>query len=569
MQHQVQRTIQILSDLTINQIAAGEVIENPSSVVKELVENSIDAGSTHITVETLAGGFQWIRLSDNGSGMSPEDAVLSLERHATSKMVNADDLFSLYTMGFRGEALASIASISKMTLLTSLDGERATCVNVEGGKISSVQASARAKGTTIEIHSLFYNVPARKKFQKSPASSSAEITKTMTHLALGHPRVGFTLIQHNRSVFSTIAGEELKERANALLSSDFVPSCKEFILNEPHCQATGLIADPTYARHNRSGQYLFINHRPVACPVISYAIKDAYGTRLSGDKHPVYLLHFSIPPHLIDVNVHPQKKEIRLRDETLLKYALHGAINTSLGGGTPSFSFPAAGSFFTEPTQEEEPVLLLREEETTPFEPSPSLPFETPLYLLGLYKDYALVDAQSLPLSFFPEKRNGIVFVDLKAAQKRVHFENLLKNAEASPISQGLLFPFSFSCSVAEADCLNTQLDLLKQIGLSVKQAGRGLFLIDAIPPFLDESEIQETLFDIVTSRADLKKMATLLSCRSSPRKGYTMEEARYLIGTLLKTTDPHHCPQGKPTVYYLKENDIENRFKTTLPQTD
>src|ERR1700722_17648934 len=190
--------IHLLSEQTINQIAAGEVIENPASVVKELIENGVDAGATHIRVEILSGGFQWIKISDDGSGMSPDEAVLSLQRHATSKIQNADDLFSLTTMGFRGEALASIAAISKMTLLTALESAPALRLEREGGKTIEGGPDVRARGTTIEVRSLFYNVPARKKFQKSAAASSAEITKVVTQLALAHPEVGFEFVQQNQ-----------------------------------------------------------------------------------------------------------------------------------------------------------------------------------------------------------------------------------------------------------------------------------------------------------------------------------------------------------------------------------
>src|SRR5581483_4928309 len=399
------RKIRVLSDLTINQIAAGEVIENPASVVKELVENAIDAGARRVKIETLGGGFQLLKISDDGTGMSPDDAALSLERHATSKISDADDLNSLATMGFRGEALASIAAISKLRLLTATDSSPAVELEAEGGKISHAGPSSRSRGTTLEVRSLFFNVPARKKFQKSPAASSAEITKMVTQLALAHPEVGFELMQQGRSHFSlpAAAGESLtallKRRAEALLGMEFLPSCRDLSFKEMDYEGQGLIASPEFSRPNRSGQYLFVNQRPVYCPAISYAVRDAYGTRLSSDRHPIYLLHLSIPPPLVDVNVHPQKKEIRLREESQFKFILSDAVNATLGNNAPleeenvSFS-----SFFEKPDLPDFSSAFVFKEERE--DPSPAtLPIEHAISLIGLHGPYLLVDAESLPTS--------------------------------------------------------------------------------------------------------------------------------------------------------------------------
>ncbi|MBS0604861.1 MAG: DNA mismatch repair endonuclease MutL [Verrucomicrobia bacterium] len=579
--------IRILSDQTINQIAAGEVIENPASVVKELVENAVDAGARHVTIEILGGGFQLIKISDDGSGMSPDDAVLCLERHATSKITGADDLFSLTTMGFRGEALASIAAISKTSLFSALEGSPAVNLEVEGGKIAHVGPAARARGTTIEVRSLFYNVPARKKFQKSPAASSAEITKVVTQLALAHPEVGFELIQQNRSHFNLPAsgGEDfltlLKTRADALLGSDFLPSCRPFELNEKSCEGKGLIADPLFSRHNRSGQYLFVNRRPVVCFPISYAVRDAYGTRLGSDRHPVYLLHLFLSPELVDVNVHPQKREVRLREESMLKYALHGAVNSALGGvETPS---PAAAppegrdfsSFFSQPSYPDfsEP-LTLKEEEGPP--PSQELNFENPIQLVGLHGRYLLVEAASLPAVFFADKqraRSGVVWIDLPASEARVQFDALLKNAEEVPVSQGLLLPATVNFSRAEAQLLQAHLDTVQKLGLQVREAGDAAFLIEGVPPFINASDVRPVLMEMIgelqnlerektRSESALRRLAAHLS-RASRSRGqyYQLEEARQIVEKLMKTGDPLHCPQGKRTAYHVTEDEIESYF--------
>ncbi len=559
--------IQLLSEHTINQIAAGEVIENPASVVKELVENAIDAGALHVAIEILSGGFQKIKVSDDGSGMSAEDALLCLKRHATSKIADAKDLFNLVTMGFRGEALASIAAVSKLSLLSALENAPANLIEAEGGIVLSTGPGARSRGTTIEVRSLFYNVPARKKFQKSAAASSAEITKIVTQLALAHPEIGFELIQQNRSQFSLPLGhgepflDLLKRRAAALLGTEFLNASHK-VSKEGEYPMTGLTASPALTRHNRSGQYLFVNRRPVICPALSYAVRDAYGTRIGADRHPVYLLHISIPPELVDVNVHPQKREIRLREESVVKYAIHSAITQALGDVETTYSFSsdfAPFSFSEEPVFSE--PLTFREEE--PASLPQEMDLETELRIIGLYRDYLFVEAESLPkrFSFGP----GIIWVDLPAAQSRLQFDALMRSSE-SPTSQGLLIPVPFTCSRAEAQLLQTHLESLHKLGIQMREIGQTVFLVESIPPFLEEGEVNAVLEELIAEmRADEdmhRRLASRLCQRvRKRRKNYHLAEAVYLLKQLLQSEDPLHCPQGKRTMVFVEESEIENQF--------
>jgi DNA mismatch repair protein MutL len=600
--------IRILSELTINQIAAGEVIENPASVVKELVENAIDAGSSHLKIEILGGGFQLIKIADDGLGMSPEDAVLSLERHATSKIADVEDLFTLKTMGFRGEALSSIAAISKMRLLTALENAPAAAIEVEGGKVVHVGPAARCRGTSIEVRSLFYNVPARRKFQKSPAASSAEITRIITHLALAHPEIGFELVFQNRPHFSLPAstGEELlallKRRADALLGDEFVSSCRDFLLHpapsdcvnlsaskshnltgwgvkEKGWEGVGLIAEPMFSRHNRSGQHLFINRRPVFCPPISYAIRDAYATRLNSDKHPVYLLHLTIPAHLVDVNVHPQKKEVRLREESLLKSALHSAVNASLAAAEPLRSDATTfSSFFSQPDHSPFSEPLVFRESMEVFEVQ-ELPLEIPVRPIGIHGCYLLIDAASMPPFIFQDlchtQSLGVVWMDIPAAEARIHLEALLENAGKQPSSQGLLFPVSFHFTRAEAELLKTHLDLLQNLGLQVREAAESAFIVDGIPPFMKEEDLRASLIEIIgelqglerdASRGEalLRRLGATLSRKTRFRSRlYSQQEALQIAQKLLKAADPLHCPQGKKTFFHVREEEIENYFRS------
>lgn len=576
--------IHILSDQTINQIAAGEVIENPASVIKELVENAIDAKATRICIEVLSGGFQWIKISDDGSGMAPDDAVLCLQRHATSKIVNVDDLFALKTMGFRGEALASIAAISKMSLLTALENAPAVLIEIEGGKLHDTHPAARARGTTIEVRSLFYNVPARKKFQKSASASSAEITRTVTQLALAHPEIGFELIQQNRSQFSLPAasGENLsillKRRVVALLGEEFLNFTHPLEMVEGDYTVNGLVADPLYSRHNRSGQYLFINRRPVFCYSISSVVRQAYGTRLSTDRHPVYLLHLSMPPGLLDVNVHPQKKEIRLREETLLKYALHTAVNhalacnemPSLEDAMPIPSSPVNKNFspfFDDKRPDFSPPLTFKEE-INPF-PHQEFEFSNEIHVIGLFRHYLLVEALSLPRPF-SFVSSGIVWIDLCAVSSRLQFEAMMRSRDSSAcLSQGLLIPFTLSFSKADAELLRANLEIIQKFGMQIREVGQTVFLIEAISPCLEEEDVKIALNEMIGELQGMEheRLAhgrlALCICRrvQARKKSYSLSEATHMIKELLLAEDPFHCPQGKKTVFYVKEEEIESYF--------
>ena len=582
--------IRILPDPTINQIAAGEVIENPASVIKELVENAIDAGATSISIEVLSGGFQRIKISDNGSGMSPDDAVLSLQRHATSKIIDSRDLFALTTMGFRGEALASIAAISKMTLLTALENAPAVHLEIEGGKIHHVSPGARTQGTTIEVCSLFYNVPVRKKFQKSVAASSAEITKIVTQLALAHPEVGFELTQQKHSQLSLPSENEecfsvlLKRRAAALLGEEFLNSTHLLEMEEGNYKASGWIGDPLFSRHNRSGQYLFVNRRPVFCPLISFAIRDAYGTRLSRERHPMYLLHLSVLAELVDVNVHPQKKQIRLREEGIVKNALHSAVNRALffnehsphPSSVPSFEERKLPSVLTTCSSPDFSAPLLFKEEANE-NLAQEFPLELEIDAIGLYRHYFLVEATSLPRPFLFDTP-GIVGIDLLAVESRLQFEAMTRYLNASFSSQSLLIPLTLSYSRAEAQLLGSHLEMIQKLGIQIREMGPTAFLIDAIPPFLEEEEVATILEGILAELQDIEKKKSWTEdqqrrlaariCRQTRNKSksYTVTEAMHLIKELLQAEDPFHCPQGRKILFYIEEAELESYFtrKTT-----
>lgn len=494
--------IHLLSEETINRIAAGEVIENPSSVIKELIENAIDAGARHITVETKGGGFGLIRVVDDGCGMSAEDALLAFERHATSKIRTVDDLFSLGTMGFRGEALASIASIAEVTLVTA-DEQGGTKVEIVGGKIISTDPFPRQRGTTIEVRSLFYNVPARKKFQKSVAASNGEIYKLLVTLSLAYPEVGLQLLSEDRMAFSApaIEGsffEQLEHRLVATLG-DAVASQARLVDREG---VQGFLGAPLHSRPKRSGQYLFINRRAVISPLISYAVRTAYGTRLDEDRHPLFALHLKLPSESVDVNVHPQKKEVRFQEEAALKEKILRIVRESLDP-VPVSRGPMV---FLEAPHSDISNYPLRFQET-PSEPELFDEWQA----VGVWKHFLFAEG----------KEEGIWIVDLLAAQEKIALRQLT-NPEKDAPSQGLLLSERVELTAEETKELELRIDELTRMGFSVQAIGRTTFLVDATPPFVALDQVGEVL-KALASGGDLPKKVARFARR---KKTFMIQEA-------------------------------------------
>ncbi len=535
--------IRVLSEATINQIAAGEVIENSASVVKELVENALDAGARSIKIEIKAGGQQLIRVSDNGSGMGRDDALLSLERHATSKIRSAEDLFSLQTMGFRGEALASIAAISRFTLITADSSElgAGTKIEVEGGKILSVGPCARTRGATIEVGSLFFNVPARKKFQKSAPVNAAEVTKAVSVLSLSHPEVAFELV-HNDAVVFKVDEEPLEKRVEHVLGKEFLS------LKVDREGVYGFVASHEETRHNRTGQYLFVNSRFVQAPLISFAVRDAFGGRLSSDRHPLYVLYLEVDPEGVDVNVHPQKKEVRFCDEKEMRAKVYGAVAASLGKESLSFSEQPtfAQPFFTH-SPPEEFTFRAREEE----EVALPLLLEEP-DVLGVFSHYLLIN-----------EKEHLLLVDLVAASARLTFDAL--SDAASYQSQGLAIPVTLALSPAESLALDARLGELTACGFSLRLFGKNHWIVDAIPASLNEAEAAQAVRKIAAGGPEESLIGTMAQIAGVHKKRFLLQEAIALYKELLRSKTPDRCPQGKPTTAQVNHEEIARIFARSV----
>lgn len=615
--------IRVLSEHTINQIAAGEVIENPASVVKELVENAIDAEATEISVEIVGGGRNLIRISDNGFGMSADDAVLCLERHATSKIKNVDDIQTILTMGFRGEAIPSIASISKFSILTCpKDQDIGTLVIVDGGRILKCEKAPRSHGTTIEVKSLFFNVPVRRKFQKSPNIDANEILKMLSMIALGNPNIKFELISNEKTTLVTpklIIGtthENLKNRIKSILGADFIESSFPVSGNLDGIQVEGFIGCPSMTRQNRTGQYLFINQRAVQNPYISYAVRDAYGTALASNRHPIYVLHLTIPGDLVDVNVHPQKKEVRLRQEQSLKDLIIKSVELALQKSSFSFEqqtfntscypqYQAVTPQFSvnQKIQENSYQQLIREAKDENIysytyqaknqwvnESQPDIPvqknnIETQPYLftnetsfhtinvLATIPQFILVDPTTLKSANGFSAKDGtlVCLVDQKAAHTRIIFEKLLENKDIS--IQTLLIPYVFETTATTSSSILDQIDFLCKMGIQIYQSGPNTFTVDAIPDFFGNSDVQMFLEDLINQLNDYQnsdaiekekeKRLAISAARASisENKRLSLDEAKNLVNQLMKCKSPYQCPKGKPIFASLTKNDLLNFF--------
>lgn len=559
--------IHLLSEETINQIAAGEVVENPASAIKELVENSLDAAASEIVVEIVGGGFQLIRISDNGCGMDREDALLSIKRHATSKISRATDLFHLTTLGFRGEALAAISAISHFTLTTAASNGPATQIEVEGGELRHCEIAAHSQGTTIEARSLFYNVPARMKFQKGAHASAAEIHRMIALLALGNPGIRFKLISNGKISIDVPREQTLLSRGMHLLGNEFISSGIEVHNQMGALSLNGVLAAPQNHRVNRSGQYLFINGRSVFCSLVNDAIKEAYGTRLPNNRFPCFLLHLKLPADLIDVNIHPQKREIKLRDERFFREKIQEIIANALRDSTPSrLSESAPSKMLFAPLFDKDISSALKFQEPMISQPQPQLDLPKTYQAIGLFAHYLLLEGASVNMDY-----DGILIVDLNAARSRLIFDGLCSE-NSSREKQGLLLPFTLELSNVESAMILSNLEVIEALGFCMRPLGKNIFIVEAIPSFMDEAEVKQVMrifaseLQIFIGKGDIEKQRerhlALLALRfAKMKKEYSMDEAFALFGQLLSSNSPQLSPHGKPTMVHINKDAIQKYF--------
>lgn len=571
--------IRVLSDHTINQIAAGEVIENPSSVVKELVENAIDAKSTSISVEIQAGGRQLIRITDNGCGMSPDDALLSLERHATSKICSVEEISHVTTMGFRGEAIPSIAAIAKVQLHTCPDSTgKSTLLTVNGGSIGQVKTSTREQGTTIEVKQLFYNVPVRRRFQRSPNYDFQAIKQLMIELALSHPKIGFSFIADGKKILHFQPNNEsslatITERVAELLQEPYKSSPFMIDHQTPQLQIRGVIAKPEHHLSNKSGQHLFINSRVVQSNIVARAVQSAFGTTIPERRYPQFVLYIDLKGEDLDVNVHPQKKHVRLRDSYQIEQTIQQVIAQKIVQ-QPKISphFPSLEKESIEWSPDEEIPISLNPIQIKPVPYTVTQSF-TPIITakqevmdtvvackekqtldwIDSKPGFILCDGKGFSLFGLPEPEPLWIVIDQRRAHQRILFEQSSID-QALSIQHWMLpktLPFS------EKNCLKLleQKKILEKIGILIEEnksdcitilGTRPLFSLSDTQKILDRF-LQENLFLQNTPLEEeiIKKQIATSAISSSCQ--LSSNEARALLKDLLECKQMQFCPAGLP----------------------
>jgi DNA mismatch repair protein MutL len=588
--------IRLLPEQVANQIAAGEVVERPASVVKELVENSLDAEAKRITVTIKNGGRSLVNVADDGFGMSRDDALLALERHATSKISRAEDLHSITSLGFRGEAIPSIAAVSRFTLASRERGTLSgTQIEMAGGKILSVADVGAAEGTVIEMRNLFFNLPARRKFLRSIPTETAHIEHIVTLCALAHPNVAFTLVVDGREVFNLAPTNGLSGRLRELYGAQLVEELLAVELATGDVRVTGFIGKPGVSRADRRQQHLFINQRPVESKGINYALLEGYHTALMKGKFPVTFLFIDIDPELVDVNIHPSKREVRFRDEFAVRQCVIDAVRAALepvtGGLRPvqREGWPQADRPNFTPTSSPSPAPPLALRGEAPVTPSAEqsnlieVP-RSPVEARGSTEPPAVeVHAEGGPwricgvigqLYVLIESPEGLVLMDQHAAHERVLFEKMLRELETdSAPAQKLLLPLTLELDVRDAAFLHANQKTLHKLGIGVSEFGEKTFLIDALPPYFPTANLAQTFRNIIdelrqtgeeihSRRLSEDKIATTV-CRHAvkardPLRG---EELRALLQQLHQCELPYTCPHGRPTMIQLSYAELEKKF--------
>lgn len=601
-------TIRILSDRVANQIAAGEVIERPAAVVKELVENALDAGATRIEVEFRHGGRSYMRIEDNGCGMSRDDALLALERHATSKLVETTDLDSLASYGFRGEALPSIASVSRFELQTRPAAQPAgTEVVVNGGKLVHVRDCGIAPGTRITVTQLFNAVPARRKFLKSDATESAHIIQAVRLYALACPRTAFTLIEDGRVLFQSPACVSLEERVAEILGRQLAGDLLPVEAAEDGLKLSGLIGRPGVHRAARHELITFVNHRPVDSRTLNYALIESYTTTLPKGRYPVAVLFLDLDPAAVDVNVHPAKREVRFRSEGQVRgFVIRAVLQRLRELGAPSALAAAADSGREAVPANPAPPAPLPP--APPVRPAPTLMASTEAALRGVAPPPASavpVVRPAAPLAEVPaapvrpagpatprllgwrflgtahgdyalfESPAGVVVLDRRAAHERVWFERLQGQfAQGQVASQRLLFAVPLELDAIASALLIDRLKFLDAHGFEVAEFGRNFFRIEAVPTWLDADKAAVFLRDLIALARDgrldeknprlAEEELARLAAQKAVRLPETLNEteALALVGALFACSQPHTSPAGRPTHFELGKGELARRFQ-------
>ena len=569
--------IHLLSTDLRNKIAAGEVVERPASVVKELVENSLDANATEITIVIEKGGHQLIQVSDNGGGISPDDMNLAVERYTTNKIETIDDLFNINSLGFRGEALASIASVSEMEMTSCINSDGGFAVSILDGEAGEIMPAEPVQGTRIDVRNLFYNTPARKKFLKSQRVEFRQIVAMARRYGLAYPEVAFKLYHDDKEILN-IQSESLKERINNLLDPTYRDHLLEVNTVKGDFTISGYVGSLNLVRSRPGEQYIFLNRRFIKHRLLNNAVYSAYQSLLKRGEYPFYVLNLVQPADQVDVNVHPMRIEVRFKDEWRLYHVLKSAVADALRSildTIPDFSkmetqFPEFGNSLQQATLSLSAV-------------------DTPIQQ-GLQRAKTYMDRLSEKKSegeevstgniwqihdkyIVSQINSGLVIIDQHVAHERVLFEDALNAFEKAPLgAQTLLFPETLEFSADEFSVLLDILPNLNKLGFRMQEFGKNTVMVEAIPSEMVWGNEKTIIRDIMDSYLENKKkysswqegLAASYSCHAAVKAGdpLTIQEMQALVNRLFATNHPYYCPHGRPIIVQLSIEELDKRFE-------
>ncbi len=612
--------IRILSDALASQVAAGEVVERPAAVIRELVENSLDAGASHVTVEVQRGGTALMRITDDGCGMDREDALLCMERHATSKIRTKEDLAAIATFGFRGEALPSIASVSRFRLATrEKEALSGTEIEITGGKLANVKDHGGNQGTIIEVRSLFFNVPARRKFLRTEATEYSHIENQFRTHAIANPKVTFTLIRDGGVAYHLPGAQNVLERIRGLAGDELANRLIEVERLEAQGIAVwGYIGGPGLSRSSRQQQLTFLNGRPIESQPINYGLREGFHTSLMKGQYPVTFLFLEMDAEAFDINVHPAKKEVRFHDGFSIRDVVARAVKRALENATklpeglqnsgPRATQPAlqlrTESSAPAPTQQAFilPAVPLRIPSAAPaarlpepapiqskLEPDRVSPSPAPKHEEPVQEKAAPPAKPQMPtfriigilqrLYVLMESTEGLVLMDQHAAHERVNFEKIRAAMETGGVpSQRLLMPLMLQTSPRDADILKRNLDTLTKLGIEAEPFGPNTFKIEALPTFLKVDDPLAWLDQVIEELQSLSSKSSALrlgedmivmsACRHSVKANdkLSIPEVQALLEDLFACEMPYCCPHGRPTLIQMSMGELERKFGRAAP---
>ncbi len=589
--------IKVLPPQVASKIAAGEVVERPASVAKELIENAIDAGATDIRIEVSKGGRRLIRISDNGCGIPNAEAPLAFEHHATSKISTEDDLASIHTLGFRGEALASIAAVSQVTMVTRIEEEAAgTLLRLEGGEVLRHERHGARPGTVLTVENLFYNTPARLKFLRTEATEASHIVRLVGAYAMSYPELRFTLIDNGRLTLQTLGNGKLydvivkvlglqvaqqmleiqAEGGGPLGSSAEVNSAKK--MPTPIVAVQGFVSSPSLHRSARTYQMFFVNRRWIKDRSLSYAVEEAYRTMMPTGRHPLAVLSIHLDPGDLDVNVHPTKREVRFREPRAVFAAVQRAVRHTVVGQAPIAAMVSAPAVVAPRDRHGLPVRQgdvemgqSRGQMAMEIQRTADLPISVESVPMRERLPMLRVLGQVRQMYIIAEGPDGLYLVDQHAAHERILFEALRAEQAAMEVSaQTLLEPLTVEVLPEQRALLDPLLEHLAEYGFDVIPFGGSTYLVRAVPAAMSVAKVPEAIAELLEAAKEgfpvansAEKTLTIIACHSAVRAGQTLtlDEARELIRQLEKTSAPYTCPHGRPTMIHLSSAQLERSF--------